>query len=618
MRRIRARRYARGFAMRIEDYGFIGDLHTGALVGRNGSIDWLCLPRFDSDACFAALLGHEAHGCWRIGPTAENHGSTQRYRQDSLVLETEFETETGAVLLTDCMPVRAPHRQIIRVVKGLRGHVDLTMRLVIRFDYGLTVPWVQRVEGGLRAVAGPNALTLLSEVETHGENLSTVAEFRVAAGESRTFVLVWHLSHEPTPKLESPHALLATSDAWWQAWAQRCTYPGRYREAVVRSLITLKALTYAPSGGIVAALTTSLPEHLGGVRNWDYRFCWLRDATLTLYSLMSAGYTDEAAEWVEWLLRAVAGDPAQLQIMYGAGGERSLPELEVKHLPGYEASRPVRRGNAAVDQFQLDVYGEVMDAMHQARRLGLQLSKPAWALQRHLVDYVAKNWTRTDEGIWEMRGPSRHFTHSKVMAWVALDRAIRSVEEFGLEGDVETWRQIRQLIHDDVCQKGVHPERGIFVQYYGANALDASLLQIPLVGFLPANDPRVERTIDAIAHDLMQNGLIHRYHPEGSAYVDGLPPGEGTFLPCSFWLVDCLCLLGREAEARVLFENLLAIRSPLGLLAEEFEPRLQRQLGNYPQAFTHVGLINSAQNLARHGAKPADARASTSADNKTA
>jgi GH15 family glucan-1,4-alpha-glucosidase len=602
--------------LNIEDYGFIGDLHTGALVGRNGSIDWLCLPRFDSDACFAALLGAESHGCWRLSPAGEGWRSTQRYRPNSLVLETEFETATGAVLLTDFMPPLSPRREIIRIVRGLRGHVDLAMRLVVRFDYGWTVPWVRRIDGILRAVAGPNALSLFGDVETHGENLSTVAEFRLAAGESRTFALIWHPSHEPAPKPDNPQTLLATTDAWWSSWAERCTYRGRHREAVVRSLVTLKALTYAPSGGVIAALTTSLPEQLGGVRNWDYRYCWLRDATLTLYSLMSAGYTEEAAAWIEWLLRAVAGDPAQLQIMYGAAGERSLPELELKHLPGYENSRPVRRGNAAVDQFQLDVYGEVMDAMHQARRLGIQLSQPAWALQRHLVDYVAKNWSRTDEGIWEMRGPSRHFTHSKVMAWVALDRAVRAVEEFGLDGDVATWRQLREMIHADVCEKGVHPTRGVFVQYYGADALDASLLQIPLVGFLPATDPRVERTIDAIATDLMENGLIHRYHPVGSAYVDGLPPGEGTFLPCSFWLVDCLCLLGREDEARELFDRLLAIRSPLGLLAEEYEPRLRRQLGNYPQAFTHVGLINSAQNLARHGAKPADARASTSADNK--
>lgn len=600
--------------MNIEDYGFIGDLHTGALVGRNGSIDWLCLPRFDSDACFAAVLGTESHGCWRIHPPDEGWRSRQFYLPDSLALVTEFETPSGVATVTDFMPVQCTHRQIIRIVRGERGVVDFCLKLVIRFDYGLTIPWVRRMDGGLRAVAGPNALSLFTDVETRGENLSTVGEFRVAAGETRTFVLAWHPSHEASPKLENPLSLLATTDAWWRAWAQRCTYRGRYREAVVRSLITLKALTYAPSGGIVAALTTSLPEHLGGVRNWDYRYCWLRDATLTLYALMSAGYTEEAAAWIEWLLRAVAGDPAQLQIMYGAAGERSLPELEIKHLPGYESSKPVRRGNAAVDQFQLDVYGEVMDAMHQARRLGIELSPFAWALQRHLVDYVAKNWTRTDEGIWEMRGPSRHFTHSKVMAWVALDRAIRSVEEFNLEGDVATWRQLRETIHAEVCQKGVHPTRGVFVQYYGAEALDAALLQIPLVGFLPANDPRVERTIDAIAQGLMADGLIHRYHPEGSAYIDGLPPGEGTFLPCSFWLVDCLCLLGRENEARELFENLLVIRGPLGLLAEEYEPRLKRQLGNYPQAFTHVGLVNSAQNLARHGAKPADVRAATTSN----
>lgn len=596
--------------MLIEDYGFIGDLHTGALVGRAGSIDWLCWPRFDSDACFAALLGHESNGCWRIQPAGDVWQSTQRYRDDSLVLETTFASDAGECVLADCMPVNAAQRQIVRVVEGRRGRVDCEMKLVVRFDNGFSVPWVQRVDGSLRAIAGPNALSLVTDVPTRGENLSTVAEFAVAAGERKVFVLAWHPSHEPTPRLEDPLELVAATDRAWRGWAQQCTYRGPHREAVMRSLIALKALTFAPTGGIVAALTTSLPEALGGVRNWDYRYCWLRDATLTLFSLMDAGYTEEAAAWINWLLRAVAGDPAQLQIMYGAAGERSLPELEIKHLAGYEGAKPVRKGNAAVDQFQLDVYGEVMDAMHQARRLGLVLHEQAWHLERHLVDYVAANWTRPDLGIWEMRGPSRHFTHSKVMAWVAVDRAIRSVEQFGLPGDLACWRNLRDAIHAEVCEKGFNAERGVFVQFYGSDALDASLLQIPLVGFLPADDPRVERTIDAIASGLRENGLIRRYHPQESAYVDGLPPGEGTFLPCSFWLVDCYCLLGRRAEAEKLFAQLLAIRSPLGLLAEEYEPRLQRQLGNYPQAFSHVGLVNAALNLTRRFG-PADQRSST-------
>jgi len=598
--------------MRIEDHGFISDMHTGALVGQNGSIDWLCWPRFDSDACFAALLGTESNGFWQFRPRDDDWRSRQRYRGDTLLLETVFETPTGEVAVIDLMPVGAHERQIIRLVEGRRGRVPMKMSLVVRFDYGWSVPWVVRVDGLLRAIAGPNALSLRSEVPTHGENLSTAAEFTIAAGEQKAFTLVWHPSHEEAPRLQDARMLLQQTEKFWTDWSSCCRYRGAHRDAVVRSLITLKGLTYAPSGGIIAALTTSLPEALGGVRNWDYRFCWLRDATLALFSFMEAGYTEEAAAWIDWLLRAAAGDPAQLQIMYGAAGERSLPELEIKHLAGYENSRPVRRGNAAVDQFQLDVYGEVMDAMHQARRLGIKLHEQAWHLQRHLVDYVANNWTRPDEGIWEMRGPSRHFTHSKVMAWVAIDRAIRSIEEFGLDGDIASWRNLRAALHADVCEKGYHAERGVFVQYYGADTLDAALLQIPLVGFLPADDPRVTRTIDAIAEDLMANGLIHRYHPIESAYVDGLPPGEGTFLPCSFWLVDCLCLLGRREEAEELFERLLAIRGELGLLAEEYEPRLKRQLGNYPQAFTHVGLINSAQNLARR-VGPAEQRATTSA-----
>ena len=594
--------------MKLECYGFIGDMHTCALVGLNGSIDWLCVPRFDSNACFAALLGDERNGCWQIAPEGKVTRSAHAYRKDTLILETEFTTETGVVRVVDCMPPAGPNRDIVRLVEGVSGSVAMKMNLVIRMDYGRTVPWVRHRAGGLTAVAGPDALVLRTPIDTHGEGLSTVANFTVRPGDKVPFILTWYASHLPAPEpIDVPRAIERT-DLFWREWASRCTYHGEWRDAVVRSLITLKALTYVPTGGIVAAATTSLPEHIGGVRNWDYRYCWLRDATFTLYSFMEAGYTEEAAAWSEWLLRAVAGDPAQLQIMYGAAGERSLPEFELKHLAGYEGSRPVRVGNGAAEQFQLDVYGEVLDALHLARTVGLRPGPDSWSLQRHLTDFVAENWMNPDEGIWEIRGPRRHFVHSKIMAWVALDRAVKGIEEFGLDGDLPRWRATRQAIHDDVCAKGYHPGRRAFTQYYGSELLDASVLMLPLVGFLPATDERVINTIEAIQRELLRDGLVYRYHPEKSASVDGLPPGEGAFLPCSFWLVDCLYLLGREKEARALFEHLLDMRNDLGLMAEEYDPVARRLLGNYPQAFTHIGLINTAQNLALDIRGPAELR----------
>ncbi|HTO02284.1 MAG TPA: glycoside hydrolase family 15 protein, partial [Opitutus sp.] len=540
--------------MKLESYGFISDMHTCALVGLNGSIDWLCLPRADSNAVFAALLGDEGNGSWRIAPADTPVRSSHAYRKDTLILETEFETATGVVRVVDCMSPTGPHRDVVRVVEGIRGEVVMKMKLIIRMDYGRTIPWVRHAsDGGVVAVAGPDAVMLRTPIETHGEDLSTVATFTVRAGEKHSFVLTWYPSHLPAPDPIDAVVALGRAEAYWTEWSSRCTYQGEWRDEVVRSLLTLKGLTFAATGGILAAATTSLPEYIGGVRNWDYRYCWLRDATFTLYSLMEAGYTEEAEAWSDWLLRAVAGDPAQLQIMYGAAGERSLPEYELSHLAGYENSRPVRVGNAAAAQFQLDVYGEVMDAMHLARKVGLRPVAEAWSLQRHLVDFVVHNWNEPDEGIWEIRGPRRHFTHSKIMAWVAVDRAVKAVEQFGRTGDVELWRTTRQAIHDDVCAKGFNERIGAFTQYYGSELLDASVLMLPLVGFLPPTDPRVISTIEAIERELVIDGLVYRYHPTRSGIVDGLPPGEGAFLPCSFWLVDCLYLIGRKQEARRFF-----------------------------------------------------------------
>ena len=586
----------------IEDYALIGDCETAALVGRDGSIDWLCMPRFDSGACFAALLGTPDHGRWRIAPGGEVRAVRRRYQPGTLVLETCFETPEGEVKLIDSMPPRSAEPDLVREVVGVRGRVRMRMELVIRFDYGAVVPWVRRTERGLRAVAGPDALTLETPVEIVGRGLTSVATFDVAAGEHVPFVLAWHPSHRPPPACPDAVATRGETVRWWRDWSGRCLDGGPWHEAVRRSLITLKALTYAPTGGIVAAPTTSLPECLGGARNWDYRFCWLRDATYTLYALLSAGYTDEACQWREWLLRAVAGKPEQISIMYGLAGERRLTELELDWLPGYEGSRPVRIGNAAHAQFQLDVFGEVVDAMHLARRGGVPPDENSWRVIGTLMRHLEEAWREPDRGIWEMRGPKRHFTHSKVMAWVAFDRMIKETEQSGRPGPIDRWRELRDRIHAEVCASGYDRRLGSFVQHYGSPELDAALLMMPLVGFLPASDPRVRGTVAAIEKGLVRDGFVARYrtHPE----LDDLPPGEGAFLPCTFWLADNLILQGRVDEARELFERLLSLANDVGLLSEEYDPVSKRLLGNFPQAWTHVSLVNTAFNLT-HAEGPA-------------
>jgi GH15 family glucan-1,4-alpha-glucosidase len=590
---------------RIEDYALIGDTQTAALVGRDGSIDWLCVPRFDSGACFAALLGTSDHGRWLIHPAASVTvtGQSRRYRGDTLVLETDFSTATGEVRLIDFMPPRESHPDVVRIVEGRSGHVDMEMELVIRFDYGAQIPWVRRVHPddndtpATLAVAGPDALLLRTPVATHGHDMRTHASFSVAKGDRVPFVLTAFPSHRPYPKAVDAEQALHDSVAFWKKWvAGLKDVHGPWRDQAFRSLVTLKAMSYLPTGGIVAAPTTSLPEDLGGVRNWDYRYCWVRDAALTLNALLESGAVEEAAAWRRWLLRAAAGSPDQLQIMYGAAGERRLPELEVDWLPGYEGSRPVRVGNGAALQFQLDVYGELMDALEQARGRGVEEDSWSWALQLALIDSLERRWSEPDNGIWEVRGPRRHFVHSKVMAWVAFDRSIAAVERHGLKGPVERWRQVRQAIHDQVCQQGFDEKKGSFTQYYGASDLDASLLMIPLVGFLPAGDPRVVGTVKAIEAELLEGGLVMRYRTHGE--VDGLPGREGTFLPCSFWLVDNLAQMGRVDDARNLFEHLLSLANDVGLLAEEYDTTAGRLVGNFPQAFSHVGLVNSARGLA--------------------
>jgi GH15 family glucan-1,4-alpha-glucosidase len=594
---------------RIEDYAIVGDTQTAALVGSDGSIDWMCLPRFDSPACFAALLGDASHGRWSIAPAACDVRVRRSYRPGTLVLETEFTTPQGRVRLIDCMPLRQSTPDIVRIVEGIDGEVPMTMELVVRFDYGSIVPWVRRREDGrLGAIAGGDALVLQSDVEVRGEGLTTVAEFSVRPGQRVAFVLSWHPSHEPAPSIIDANEAVEDTETWWRSWSHRCCYHGPWDEAVTSSLVTLKGLTHAPTGGIVAAVTTSLPEWPGGVRNWDYRFCWLRDATFTLYALMTAGYAEEATAWRDWLLRAVAGDPSKLQIMYGVAGERRLTELTLDWLPGYGGAQPVRTGNAAVHQLQLDVYGEVMDALHQSRRAGLDPEPASWRLQRAMLEFLEGAWCRPDEGLWEVRGPRQHFTHSKMMAWVAFDRAVKSVECYGLEGPIEHWRTLRDEIHADVCTHAWDPTRGAFMQHYGAPHLDASLLQMPQVGFLPASDPRVVGTVAAIERELLHDGLVRRYATEGQ---DGLPPGEGVFVACSFWLVDCYAMMGRMHEAERLFARLLAIRNDVGLLAEEYDPVSGRMLGNFPQAFSHVGLVNSANNLTAGQRGPADDRPET-------
>jgi len=590
---------------RIEDYALIGDCQTAALVARDGSIDWLCFPRFDSGACFAALLGTPEHGRWQIAPAEPTRSVRRHYWPGTLILETEYETESGVVAVIDWMPPRHPAPNVMRLVVGRRGVVPMRMQLIIRFDYGSVVPWVQRTPDGIRATAGPDTLFLHTPVPLCGENLHTVAELRVAAGERAAFALTYASTYGPVPEALDPARELDATAAWWRAWSGRCTYQGAWREDVLRSLITLKALTYAPTGGLVAAATTSLPEQLGGVRNWDYRYCWVRDATFTLYALITGGYLDEAQAWRDWLVNAVAGEPAKMQIMYGLAGERRLTELTLGWLPGYEGSAPVRIGNAAYDQHQLDVPGELMDALHLARRAGLKSSDSAWRVQRAVVRFLEAAWRKPDEGIWEMRGPRRHFTHSKVMAWVAMDRAVKAVEDFGLPGDAATWRRVRDEIHAEVCARGFDPKLNSFVQYYGSTDVDASLLMLPLVGFLPATDPRMIGTVAAIQARLSRDGFVERYPT--STDVDGLPPGEGAFLLCSFWLADNLALQGRIGEARKLFERLLSLRNDVGLLAEEYDVRAGRLVGNFPQAFSHVGLINTARNL-DHAGGPAEDR----------
>jgi GH15 family glucan-1,4-alpha-glucosidase len=591
---------------RIEDYALIGDCQTAALVGNDGSIDWLCLPYFDSEACFAALLGSPKNGRWLLAPAESAIAIRRRYGDDLLILETEFETASGLVTVVDFMPPRSKQPELVRLVRGTRGAVPMRMELVIRFDYGSIVPWVTAAPGGIHAIAGPDALVLETPVELHGENFTTIAEFTISAGQEVPFVLSWFPSHEPAPARTDPAQAFQQTVDWWQDWSSRCTYDGPWREAVMRSLITLKALTFSPSGGIVAAPTTSLPEKLGGIRNWDYRFCWVRDATFTLYSLLTNGYAKEAEEFRDWLLRAVAGNPAELQIMYSILGRRRLIELELAWLPGYENSRPVRTGNAAWNQLQLDVYGELIDTLHLSRRKGLSDNDAVWKFEKAILKFLEEAWRKPDEGIWEIRGPRQHFTHSKVMAWVAFDRAIKSVESWGYDGPVDCWRKCRAEIHAEVCEQGFNPKIGSFVQAYGSDFLDASLLMIPLVGFLPPDDPRVVGTARAIEQGLMKNGFIQRRTIR--EHVQGVPMDEATFLPCSFWFVDNLALLGRFDEAAEMFERLLAIRNDVGLLAEEFDVKLNRQLGNFPQAFSHVGLVNSANNLAPARESPAEHR----------
>jgi GH15 family glucan-1,4-alpha-glucosidase len=579
---------------RIEDYALIGDCYTAGLVSRDGSLDWLCLPRFDSGACFAALLGKPEHGRWLL-TAREPTRTSRRYRDDTLLLETEHETADGAAVVVDCMPVRTHAPDVVRVVEGKRGSVRMLSELIIRCDYGSIVPWVRRIDGGISAIAGPDRLLFRTTAPLRNQHFKSTCDFVVSAGERVAFHLTWHPSHRPAPDPIDVGQAVADTERWWKQWASQCNYQGEWRGPVMRSLITLKALTYAPTGGIVAAATTSLPEQIGGVRNWDYRICWLRDATFALLALLHCGYHDEARAWRKWLLRAVAGDPAATNILYGLAGERRLPEVELDWLPGYENSRPVRIGNAAYKQFQLDVYGEVADALFQSRRSGLPAEPEGWNVGRALYNFVVQAWERPDEGIWEVRGPRRHFTHSKVMAWVALDRAVKGAETFGQQGSLDRWREVRDRIHHEVCEKGYNPAVGAFVQYFGATDLDASLLMIPLVGFLPPTDPRVRGTVEAIQKHLMEDGFVKRYtpHPE----VDGLPPGEGAFLACTFWLADNLMLLGRAGEARQIFERLLGLCNDVGLLAEEYDPHLKRQVGNFPQAFSHVGLVNTALNL---------------------
>ncbi|MFD0775133.1 glycoside hydrolase family 15 protein [Streptomonospora algeriensis] len=599
-------------SLRIEDYALLGDTETAALVGNDGSIDWLCLPRFDSPACFAALIGRPGNGYWSMAPAVPHRLRGRRYRRETLVLETDFECDDGAVRVIDCMPVRDEHPDVVRRVQGLRGRVRLRSEAVVRPDYGAIVPWTRRYGSRLHFVAGPDTLYLDSDVAFDlGDHRHPCTEFTVAEGETVDFRLAWAGPRAPAPERVDIGTAITRTENWWREWVQHCDYDGEYRDEVVRSLITLKALTYSPSGGTVAAATTSLPEQLGGIRNWDYRYCWIRDATLTLLALLNSGYEEEAGSWREWLLRAVAGEPAQMRIMYGIEGERRLPEMELDWLSGYAGSTPVRVGNHAARHCQLDVYGELMDALHQARSRGIPPHASAWKVQRALMDYLEEHWRDPDTGIWEVRGPPRQFTHSNVMAWTAADRAVKAVEEFGLEGPSDRWRRMRQEIFDDVCENGFDPKRGTFTQYYGSSGLDASLLQLSAVGFLPADDERMKGTVEAIQHELMEDGFVHRYTMgRESRELDDLPPGEGAFLACTFWLADNLIMQGRIDEGRKLFERLLGVCNDVGLLSEEYDPRAGRLVGNYPQALSHIALVNTAL-LLEKGQAPIEDRART-------
>jgi GH15 family glucan-1,4-alpha-glucosidase len=595
-------------ARAIADYAMIGDCRTAALVSRNGSIDWYCAPRFDSPACFAALLGTPENGRWLIAPEGEVRSITRRYRGETLVLETIFETATGSVALIDCMAISEEDigPQITRVVEGRSGRVTMQLELVIRFGYGRLIPWVTRAPAGLRAIAGPDSVHVYSEVPLHGENMRTVARFNVEEGAIVPFALTYHASHAPERPPTAPWYALHQTEAYWTQWSSRSRYTGKYKEHVQRSLCVLKALTYTPTGGLVAAPTTSLPEQPGGPRNWDYRFCWIRDATITLYALLLCGYTEEARRWREWLLRAVAGTPDQLQVIYGISGERTLTEFELPWLAGFAGSQPVRAGNAAHCQLQLDVFGELMDAMHQCRRARME-NVLSWSVEKALLGFLEQHWRDPDASIWEVRGPNQQFTFSKVMAWVAFDRAIKAVEEFGRDGPVDRWRSIRAEIHAEVCARGFSKQRQAFVQSYESDFLDASLLQIPMVGFLPPTDPRVRATLAAIERELtIDRTFVLRY--KTSEGVDGLPPGEGAFLACSFWLVSNLVMQDRRAEASELFERLLALENDVGLLAEEYDPRSRQQLGNFPQAFSHLALIDAAQALSEDITGPPEHR----------
>jgi GH15 family glucan-1,4-alpha-glucosidase len=585
----------------------IGDCHTAGLVSKLGSIDWLCLPHFDSGACFAALLGTDENGHWSISPAEPIRSIRRQYRDGTLILETEFETENGSVKLIDCMMSRQEMPELVRVVVGTRGQVRMKLELVIRFDYGSVVPWVRRIGNGISAIAGQDMIRLRADVPLHSKNMKTAAQFTVAEGQKVAFDLSWYPSHQHEPAAVNIHEAIQSTEKWWREWSDRCAYQGEWRDAVLRSLVILKALTFLPTGGIVAAPTTSVPELLGGVRNWDYRFCWVRDATLTLQALLKAGYLDEARAWREWLLRAVAGSPSELNIVYGLRGERRLTELELPWLPGYENSVPVRTGNAAYKQYQLDIFGEVTNTLFQAREAGLEPPLHAGhEVALKMLEFLETGWEQPDEGIWEVRGPRRHFVHSKMMAWVAVDRLVKSAELGRFTVDIPRWKKLRDAIHEQVCRQGFDANMNSFVQYYGGKHLDASVLMMPMLGFLPPDDARVIGTVKAIETHLVENGFVGRYTQDPA--VDGMPHGEGAFLPCSFWLADNYELQGRHQEAVRMFERLLEIRNDVGLLSEEYDPIAKRQLGNFPQAFSHVGLVNTAFNLSRQLNKPLNRR----------